>query len=67
MSDLCSTIDAECLHMQKKIIIAVAPTGGWGIGQDNPVAPEEIAEQAKACAEAGAAACTCMPGTQRVP
>ena len=41
--------------MQKKIIIAVAPTGGWGIGQDNPVAPEEIAEQAKACAEAGAA------------
>ena len=41
--------------MQKKIIIAVAPTGGWGLGQDNPVAPEEIAEQAKACAEAGAA------------
>lgn len=41
--------------MQKKIIIAVAPTGGWGICQDNPVAPEEIAEQAKACAEAGAA------------
>jgi 3-keto-5-aminohexanoate cleavage enzyme len=41
--------------MQKKIIIALAPTGGWGLGQDNPVSPEEIAEQTRACAEAGAA------------
>ena len=38
----------------RKIIIAVAPTGGWGLGEGNPVAPEEIAVQAAQCAKAGA-------------
>lgn len=41
--------------MSKKIIIALAPTGGWGLGDGNPVSPEDIAEQAHQCAEAGAA------------
>lgn len=41
--------------MQNKIIIALAPTGGWGLGEGNPVAPEEIAEQTFECAAAGAA------------
>lgn len=40
--------------MQKKIIIALAPTGGWGLGEGNPVSPEEIAEQTQVCAKAGA-------------
>ena len=41
--------------MTKKIIIALAPTGGWGLGEGNPVSPEEIAAQAHACAEVGEA------------
>ena len=41
--------------MQKKIIIALAPTGGGGLGDGNPVAPEAIAEQTFECAAAGAA------------
>ncbi|MFH1981603.1 MAG: 3-keto-5-aminohexanoate cleavage protein [Pseudomonadota bacterium] len=40
--------------MNKKIIIAVAPTGGWGAGRGNPVTPEAIAEDVIACARAGA-------------
>ena len=40
--------------MDKKIIIAVAPTGGWGAGRGNPVTPETIAEDVIACAGAGA-------------
>ena len=40
--------------MSKKVIIALAPTGGGGLGQGNPVSPEEIAEQTAQCAEAGA-------------
>jgi 3-keto-5-aminohexanoate cleavage enzyme len=39
----------------KKIVIAVAPTGGWGRGQQNPISPDEIAAEVAACAAAGAA------------
>ena len=41
--------------MTRKIIIAVAPTGGWGRGDNNPVTPEAIAGDVVACARAGAA------------
>lgn len=41
--------------MDRKTIIAVAPTGGWGPGDNNPVTPEAIARDVLACAEAGAA------------
>ena len=41
--------------MDPKIVIAVAPTGGWGRGQGNPLTPEDIAADVVACAEAGAA------------
>ena len=40
--------------MQKKIIIALAPTSGSGAGNGNPVFPEDIASQAIECANAGA-------------
>ncbi len=41
--------------MNKKIIIAVAPTGGWGKGDNNPVHPDDIAADVINCAKAGAA------------
>ena len=39
--------------MAKKIILALAPTGGWGKAYHNPVEPEEIALQVIACVEEG--------------
>jgi len=39
--------------MNKKIILALAPTGGWGKDYNNPLEPEEIAKQVIACAEEG--------------
>jgi 3-keto-5-aminohexanoate cleavage enzyme len=39
--------------MNKKIILALAPTGGWGKDYNNPLEPEEIARQVIACAEEG--------------
>ena len=41
--------------MNPKIILAVAPTGGWGRGNDNPITPDAIARDVIACAQAGAA------------
>ena len=41
--------------MTRKIILAVAPTGGWGSGDNNPITPEAIAGEVIACAQAGAA------------
>jgi 3-keto-5-aminohexanoate cleavage enzyme len=41
--------------MNRKVILAVAPTGGWGRGKNNPVTPEAIAEDVIECAAAGAA------------
>jgi len=41
--------------MNNKVIIALAPTGGWGAGRNNPVTPEDIAEDVIACAAEGAA------------
>jgi 3-keto-5-aminohexanoate cleavage enzyme len=41
--------------MNRKIILAVAPTGGWGSGDNNPITPDAIARDVIACAEAGAA------------
>jgi len=41
--------------MDRKIIIAVAPTGGWGRGDNNPITPDAIARDVIACAQAGAA------------
>jgi 3-keto-5-aminohexanoate cleavage enzyme len=41
--------------MDRKIILAVAPAGGWGPGRNNPVTPEAIAGDVIACARAGAA------------
>ena len=40
--------------MEEKIIIAVAPTGGWGVGDHNPITPEQIAGEVLGCAGAGA-------------
>jgi 3-keto-5-aminohexanoate cleavage enzyme len=40
--------------MGRKIIIALAPTGGWGAGQNNPVTPEEIASEVISCVDSGA-------------
>lgn len=40
--------------MDKKIIIAVAPTGGWGNTENNPVQSKAIAEDVIRCANAGA-------------
>ena len=39
--------------MNKKIILALAPTGGWGKDYNNPLEPEKIAKQVIACAEEG--------------
>ena len=39
--------------MNKKIILAMAPTGGWGKDYNNPLEPEEITKQVIACAEEG--------------
>ena len=41
--------------MNNKVIIALAPPGGWGAGRNNPVIPEDIAEDVIACAAEGAA------------
>jgi len=41
--------------MTRKIILAVAPTGGWGSGENNPITPEAIAGEVIAYAQAGAA------------
>ena len=40
--------------MNKKIIIAVAPTGGWGNTDNNPVKSMDIAADVIRCAKAGA-------------
>lgn len=40
--------------MSKTIILAVAPTGAWGKGHNNPVGANQIAQEVLACAEAGA-------------
>ena len=40
--------------MSKTIILAIAPTGAWGKGHNNPVGADRIAEEVLACAEAGA-------------
>lgn len=39
--------------MTKKIILALASTGGWGKDYNNPLEPEEITNQVIACAEEG--------------
>ena len=39
--------------MNKKIILALAPTGGWGKEYNNPLEPEEITKQVIACSEEG--------------
>ena len=41
--------------MTRKIIIAVAPTGGWGKNSKNPVLPDVIANDVIQCAAEGAA------------
>ena len=40
--------------MNSKIILALAPVGGWGKGKNNPLTPEEIAKEVFQCTEAGA-------------
>jgi 3-keto-5-aminohexanoate cleavage enzyme len=40
--------------MTNAIAIALAPTGGWGEGDNNPVTPEEISTEVIACARNGA-------------
>jgi len=40
--------------MSKTIILAIAPTGAWGKGHNNPIRADQIAEEVLACAEAGA-------------
>lgn len=40
--------------MYPKIILAIAPVGSWGKGNNNPLTPEEIAEEVIRCAQAGA-------------
>jgi len=39
--------------MSKTIILAVAPTGAWGKGHNNPTGADRIAEEVLGCAEAG--------------
>ena len=41
--------------MNQKIIIALAPTGGWGKGENNPIQSKDIATDVICCAKAGAA------------
>ena len=43
----------KLFFMNKKIILALAPTGGWGKDYNNPLEPEEIAKQVIACVEEG--------------
>jgi 3-keto-5-aminohexanoate cleavage enzyme len=38
----------------RKIVLAVAPTGGWGGGRNNPITPKAVAREVIACADAGA-------------
>ncbi|MCX7845967.1 MAG: 3-keto-5-aminohexanoate cleavage protein [Dictyoglomaceae bacterium] len=38
----------------EKIIIGVAPVGGWGEGKNNPLTPKEIAEEVYRCWNEGA-------------
>jgi 3-keto-5-aminohexanoate cleavage enzyme len=40
--------------MKRKIIIALAPTGGWGKTENNPVDPQAIAEDVIRCVRSGA-------------
>ncbi|NNK86046.1 MAG: 3-keto-5-aminohexanoate cleavage protein [Desulfobacterales bacterium] len=40
--------------MKNRIILAVAPTGGWGKRYNNPVKPTSIAEDVVNCVKAGA-------------
>lgn len=40
--------------MKKKIILAIAPQGGWGKGDYNPLTPEEISEEVVKCSQIGA-------------
>jgi len=40
--------------MKAKVIIAVAPTGGWGPGRKNPIKADAIARDVIQCAAAGA-------------
>lgn len=40
--------------MGRKISIAVAPTGGWGAGNNNPLTSSQIAEEVIGCVQAGA-------------
>ncbi len=39
--------------MSKKIVLALAPTGGWGKDCHNPLEPDHIIKEVLACAEAG--------------
>lgn len=39
--------------MSKKIVLALAPTGGWGKDYHNPLEPDHVVEEVLACAEAG--------------
>ena len=41
--------------MKRKIIIALAPVGGWGEGKNNPVSSDSIVLQVRQCAAEGAA------------
>lgn len=41
--------------MSRSVIIALAPTGGWGADMNNPLTPEDIASEVIGCADAGAA------------
>ena len=41
--------------MKRKIIIAVAPVGGWGTERNNPVLSDDLVRQVRQCADEGAA------------
>ena len=41
--------------MKRKIILAAAPVGGWGMGKNNPVLPEDLMVEIRECAMEGAA------------
>lgn len=40
--------------MYPKIVLALAPVGGWGKGKNNPLTPEEIAQEVIECSQEGA-------------
>ena len=40
--------------MNKRIVLALAPTGGWGREHKNPLEPEDIAVQVIDCVKEGA-------------